>query len=102
MKNLLHKIFKRTKKTKPRPVKITYKVMLRDYFENEWADCGTEGYVFDIKEDAIKRRDELNLREFKTTTPSFDHYCVVEMTSKHKGQEIDCPATFKFNPLGEK
>ena len=75
--------------------KITYKVMLRDYFENEWIDCGDTGYVFEEKDKAIEKRDKCNLREFKTTTPPYDHYCVVEMKNGVHGDEIDCPATFK-------
>ena len=46
------------------------------------------------EEEAIKRRDELNLKEFGTTTPSYDHYGVMEMSTKHRGHEIKCPATF--------
>lgn len=95
MKKLLQKLLriKPTKKT-PSP-KVTYKVMLRDYFEGEWADLGKEDYTFEEKGEALKRRDELNLREFKTVTPSYDHYGVVEMTGKEMGKEIECPATFR-------
>lgn len=75
---------------------ITYKVMLIDYFEGEWITLGKEGYDFDDKNLAIQKRDEWNLREFKTTTPPYDHYGVIEMKNSVRGHEIDCPATFKF------
>lgn len=81
--------------TEPEPPKITYKVFLRDYFENEWIDCGDEGYVFTDKNLAIQKRDKCNQREFKTTTPPYDHYGVIEMKNGARGHEIDCPATFK-------
>ncbi len=81
-----------TKETTPKAKR--YKVMLQDYFDKEWIDCGDESYWFDTEEEAIKRRDELNLKEFGTTTPSYDHYGVMEMSTKHRGHEIKCPATF--------
>lgn len=79
----------------PERPKITYKVFLRDYFENEWVDLGDVGYVFDDKESAIQKRDKCNQREFKTTTPPYDHYCVIEMTNGVRGKETDCPVAFK-------
>lgn len=76
------------------PLKIIYKVMLIDYFESEWIDLGKE-YDFENKDLAIQKRDKCNLREFKSITPSYDHYGVIEMKNGVRDHEIDCPATFK-------
>lgn len=81
-----------TKETQPVTIK-KYKIMLQDYFEHTWVECcGHDQFEFDLEEEALAKRDELNLKEFGTTHPRDDHYGVIKMRPDGSGgPEILCP-----------
>jgi hypothetical protein len=75
---------------KKKPKQKPFKVMLYDSFERIWIDLG-KGHDFVSQTRAFSKRDELNKKEFKTLTPSRDHYGVMRMNKTGtKGSEISC------------